>query len=134
MRSRGWAGPGPAPAFIEAAAWPFWEWVHWYPAYFSLGLPTFSDAVETGTHCGLAVHCCVASTSEVGREIPKLGAQADGDLQDLGQACMGLPAVEMPPGGQPPGKERKGIRKVFSLPFFSLSLLVDYGRTQQCPR
>lgn len=30
-----------------------------------------------------------------------------------------FPAVERPLGGQPPSKERKGHRKVFSLPFFS---------------
>lgn len=30
---------------------------------------------------GLAANCCVAFTSEVGREILNLGSQADGDLQ-----------------------------------------------------
>lgn len=90
--------------------------------------------METGAHWGWAANCCVVSTSEVGRAIPKLGSQDDGVLQDLGQACIRLPAVDMPLGGQPPSEERKGDRKVFSLPFFSLSLLVDYGRTQQCPR
>lgn len=39
-----------------------------------------------------AANCCVASTSEVEREIPELGSQADGDLRDLGQACISLPA------------------------------------------
>lgn len=107
------------PTFIDAAAWLSWEWVHCNPAYFSLGLPTFSVAMETGTHCGLAANCCVASTSEVGREIPKLGAQADGDLQDLGQACMGLPAVEMPLGGQPPQRREKGHLKSLLTSLFS---------------
>lgn len=37
---------------------------------------------------GLAANCCVAFTSEVGREILKFGSQADGDLQDGGQACI----------------------------------------------
>ena len=36
--------------------------------------------------------CCVSSTSEVGRQIPKLGSQVNGDLKDLGQAGIGTPA------------------------------------------
>ena len=75
--------------------------------------------METRAHRGLAANCCVASTSEVGREIPKFGSQANGVLQDLGQACIRLPAVDVLLGGQPPSEERKGNWKVFSRPFFS---------------
>lgn len=69
--------------------------------------------------------CCMASTSEVGRQIPKLGSQDDGDLKDLGQAGTGTPA-SVPwcfhaSGWTAPSEEKTGSCKVISLPFFSPS-------------
>lgn len=84
--------------------------------------------METGNQWGFALlvfaaSCCVASTPEVGREIPKLFLKLLETCRSWGRPAfdspLPFPAVEMPLGVQPPGEERKGNRKVFSLPFFS---------------
>lgn len=63
----------------------------------------------------------MASTSEVGRQIPKLGSQVDGDLKDLGQAGTGTPA-SVPwcfhaSGWQPPAKREQAAAKSSHFPF-----------------
>lgn len=79
----------------------------------------------------------MVSSSEDGREIPKLGSQDNGDLKGLEQAVESLllfPAVEMPLGGQRPAKRERAAGKSSHFPFSPLSLLMDYGRAQQRPR
>lgn len=85
-----------------------------------------------------AANRCVASTPEAGREIPKL-------FLKLLETCRSWAGLPLTPRflsllskclwvDSPPAKRERAIRKSSHFPFSPLSLLVDYGRTQQCPR